>query len=84
MGRIKSLEELSPADAPLAGGKAYNCARLLQAGFPVPGGFVLMANAIDDESMAASELEGALAGFPEESHGRAAISGVRRLGGSCR
>lgn len=67
MERIKSLEQLSPADAPLAGGKAYNCARLLQAGFPVPRGFVLMASSVEDESLTAGELEGALANFPEGS-----------------
>src|ERR1043165_6254927 len=67
MGRIKSLEELSTADALASGGKAYNCARLLQAGFPVPGGFVLMANSVDDDSLAAGELEEALPVFPADS-----------------
>jgi phosphohistidine swiveling domain-containing protein len=67
MGRIKSLEELSPADARLAGGKAYNCARLLQAGFPVPGGFVVMANGPLDGLIESRELTLALAGFPEDS-----------------
>jgi len=67
MGRIKSLEGLSPADARLAGGKAYNCARLLQAGFPVPGGFVLMADASEDGLIESVELKRALEGFPEDS-----------------
>jgi pyruvate,water dikinase len=67
MGRIKSLEELSTADALASGGKAYNCARLLQAGFPVPGGFVLMANSVEGESTEAGELEAALAVFPADS-----------------
>ncbi len=39
------LDELSPLDIALAGGKATNLASLLQAGFPVPTGFVLSSEA---------------------------------------
>ncbi|HEV2911742.1 MAG TPA: PEP/pyruvate-binding domain-containing protein [Pyrinomonadaceae bacterium] len=63
---IKSLESLTHADAPRAGGKAYNCARLKQAGFPVPDGFVLLAGA-SDGALVAVELEEALRPFPEET-----------------
>lgn len=68
MGRIKLLEQLSSADARLAGGKAYNCARLLQAGFPVPTGFVLMAaNGPEDKAVESIELARALEGLPEDA-----------------
>ncbi len=38
---LRSLDELEPEDKPVSGGKAYNCARLRQAGFPVPDGVVI-------------------------------------------
>ncbi|MCI0402797.1 MAG: PEP/pyruvate-binding domain-containing protein, partial [Acidobacteria bacterium] len=41
MERVKRLEQLTPADAPHVGGKAWNCARLKQAGFAVPGGVAI-------------------------------------------
>ncbi|HEX8773408.1 MAG TPA: PEP/pyruvate-binding domain-containing protein [Pyrinomonadaceae bacterium] len=56
---IKTLDEITAADAPLVGGKAYNCSRLRQAGFPVPEGFVLLADAPDDAPLLA-EIEDAL------------------------
>src|SRR5262245_6651132 len=40
-GILKTLDELSAADLRSIGGKAYNCARLKQAGFPVPDGIVI-------------------------------------------
>ena len=43
MTNIKFLSELQLADAPLAGGKAFRCAQMRQAGLPVPDGFVLLA-----------------------------------------
>jgi pyruvate,water dikinase len=43
---LKSLDEISAADAPFIGGKAMNCARLRQAGFPVPDGIVLTTHAM--------------------------------------
>jgi phosphohistidine swiveling domain-containing protein len=42
---LKPLDAIGPADAALVGGKAFNCARLKQAGFPVPDGIVLSAGA---------------------------------------
>jgi pyruvate,water dikinase len=63
MGLIKSLAQITAADAPLVGGKAYNCALLRQAGFAVPDGFVLMANAIDSD-VAGREFQDALARLP--------------------
>ncbi|HEX8143484.1 MAG TPA: PEP/pyruvate-binding domain-containing protein [Pyrinomonadaceae bacterium] len=64
MGLIKTLDQITSADAPLAGGKAYNCARLKQAGFPVPDGFVLLAGATRDEEVSPVELEEALRRLP--------------------
>jgi pyruvate,water dikinase len=44
---LKSLDEIQPSDAPYVGGKALHCARLKQAGFPVPDGVVLTTEAMD-------------------------------------
>lgn len=43
---IRTLDEVQPADASLVGGKAFNCARLKQAGIPVPDGIILTAEAM--------------------------------------
>jgi len=42
---ITPLDDLEPAHAFEAGGKAWNCARLKQHGFPVPDGLVVPADA---------------------------------------
>ncbi|MFA9495183.1 MAG: PEP/pyruvate-binding domain-containing protein [Candidatus Bathyarchaeota archaeon] len=47
MKLIKPLDQLTLTDLPCMGGKAYNCARLRQAGFPVPDGFAILTDAID-------------------------------------
>jgi phosphohistidine swiveling domain-containing protein len=44
---FRSLDDLTAADAALIGGKAWNCARLKQRGFPVPDGLVIRADAAD-------------------------------------
>jgi rifampicin phosphotransferase len=49
VGTFKTLDAITPDDRPLVGGKAYNCARLKQAGFPVPDGLVVPADAAEDE-----------------------------------
>jgi rifampicin phosphotransferase len=41
------LSRLTPDAAARSGAKAWNCARLLQAGFPVPDGLVALATATD-------------------------------------
>jgi rifampicin phosphotransferase len=46
---FRSLDQLTPVDAPLVGGKAWNCARLKQRGFPVPDGIVVPATAQDSD-----------------------------------
>ena len=48
-GILKTLNELSAADLGSIGGKAYNCARLKQAGFPVPDGIVIPKDVSDSE-----------------------------------
>jgi rifampicin phosphotransferase len=68
MGLVKTLDSITAADAPLVGGKAYNCARLRQAGFPVPDGFVLLAEDASAVSHASAvELEEALRRWPEDT-----------------
>lgn len=54
---LPTLDQITAADRALVGGKAYNCARLKQAGFPVPDGVVVPAG-VGDEQIAA------LAGHP--------------------
>ena len=44
---FRSLDDLTPADAALVGGKAWNCARLKQRGFPVPDGLIVPADATE-------------------------------------
>src|SRR5262245_8962012 len=46
---FKTLDQLTSSDQPLVGGKAYNCARLKQAGIPVPDGLVVPTDACDDD-----------------------------------
>jgi pyruvate,water dikinase len=42
-----TLDGIGPGAQPRVGGKAYNCARLKQAGFPVPDALVVPADATD-------------------------------------
>ena len=44
-----TLDQITPDDLRRSGGKAYNCARLKQAGFPVPDGIVIPADASDED-----------------------------------
>ncbi|HEX7798284.1 MAG TPA: PEP/pyruvate-binding domain-containing protein [Vicinamibacterales bacterium] len=46
---LKTLDEITDSDRSRVGGKAYNCARLKQAGFPVPDGLVVPADASEQE-----------------------------------
>lgn len=66
MSFVKPLDDVTPSDLPLVGGKAYNCARLKQAGFPVPDGVAVSSEA---KTSAASfdELHGWLEGLPKEA-----------------
>lgn len=65
---IRWLETLSAADAPGVGGKAANLGELLQAGLPVPPGFVLLPGAPEAQEAALAEAYAELArraGEPE-------------------
>jgi len=42
---LKTLDDITDADRSRVGGKAYNCALLKHAGFPVPDGIVVPADA---------------------------------------
>src|SRR3954447_18764322 len=46
---LKPLDDITAGDLPLVGGKAFNCARLRRAGFPVPDGLVVAAETPDAE-----------------------------------
>ena len=43
------LDAITPGDQARVGGKAFNCARLKQAGFPVPDGIVIPSDTPDTE-----------------------------------
>ncbi|HXI27379.1 MAG TPA: PEP/pyruvate-binding domain-containing protein, partial [Vicinamibacterales bacterium] len=44
---FKTLDQIAADDLSRVGGKAFNCARLKQAGFPVPDGLVVPSDASD-------------------------------------
>ena len=46
---LATLDRIGQGDESRVGGKALNCARLLQAGFPVPPGQVVTSDASDDD-----------------------------------
>src|SRR5262245_35086166 len=46
---FRTLNDATEADRPRIGGKAYNCARLKQAGIPVPDGIIVTTDATDEE-----------------------------------
>ncbi|HMF95557.1 MAG TPA: PEP/pyruvate-binding domain-containing protein [Vicinamibacterales bacterium] len=46
---FKTLDAVVDGDLPRIGGKAFNCARLKQAGVPVPDGIVVPSDATDEE-----------------------------------
>jgi len=47
------LDDVAAADLSRIGGKAFNCARLRQAGFPVPDGVVVSSDTTDAGSVEA-------------------------------
>ena len=56
VGAAVSLDRLTAADEARAGAKAFNCGRLKRAGFHVPEGVVVLANATDaDVAMVADD-----------------------------
>ena len=48
---VRSFGELTPEQQPSAGGKGGSLARLHQAGYPVPDGFVILPSAFADEEL---------------------------------
>jgi pyruvate,water dikinase len=49
---LRTLDQITAADRGSVGGKAYNCARLKQAGFPVPDGVVIPTDAAETDMRA--------------------------------
>jgi pyruvate,water dikinase len=54
---VAPLDRLCASDLARAGGKAFNCGRLKQAGFPVPDGLVVFADAPDEAIAAVASHE---------------------------
>ncbi len=70
-----TLSEVTASDAVRAGGKAFNCARLQQAGIPVPDGIVLTTDAMGS-SLDIPDLHRWLAALPENAMLAVRSSGV--------
>src|SRR5689334_16646971 len=51
MSAVCFFRELTPAQESLAGGKGRTLARLAQAGYPVPDGFVVLASAFEGDAL---------------------------------
>jgi pyruvate,water dikinase len=77
MDHIAWLKELRATDADVAGGKGGNLGELLSAGFEVPTGFVVTADAYR-EAMADAGVEAALAAPPAAGADLAATSEERQ------
>lgn len=45
------FDELTPAQAAVAGGKGWTLSRLYRAGYPVPLGFVVLSSAFDGDAL---------------------------------
>ena len=61
--RFLTLDQVRPADRARVGGKAFNCARLMQAGISVPDGAVITTEA-DEAFLDSSQLREWLSGLP--------------------
>jgi pyruvate,water dikinase len=48
---IRSFQQLTAQERPLAGGKGATLARLYQAGYPVPDGFIIFSQAFSDDEL---------------------------------
>ncbi len=66
MRQVAALREIGWRDIAAVGGKAANCARLLQAGFAVPDGIVITAAGAGRET-ALAELVSALQRWPQDT-----------------
>lgn len=56
-GQILFFEDVGKDEQPLAGGKGGTLARLYQAGFPVPNGFVVLPDAFSGDEMSSAGWE---------------------------
>lgn len=74
MAMVCSFAELKPSHFARAGGKATALARLLQAGFPVPRGFVLLTDAFES-FLRANDLTDRIS----KSLARIAVNGDRSI-----
>jgi rifampicin phosphotransferase len=72
---FKTLDEIASDDRSRVGGKAFNCARLKQAGFPVPDGLVVPSEA-SDEAIRALGHDAWLAAMPPDSEFAVRSSGL--------
>jgi pyruvate,water dikinase len=72
---IVTLDQLSAVDTRRAGGKASHCARLKQAGFPVPDGLVVLSTA-SDASLADVARHRWFAGVPSDELFAVRSSGI--------
>jgi phosphohistidine swiveling domain-containing protein len=71
------LDELAEAERPLAGGKGGTLARLYQAGYPVPEGFIVLPSAFDGDRLTAEgwgEVKAGLADLRGTKNGRPAFA----------
>ena len=63
---FKTLDAVVDGDLSRIGGKAFNCARMKQAGVPVPDGIVVPSDATDEEIRTLS-ADAWLAAMPPDS-----------------
>jgi pyruvate,water dikinase len=67
---ISFFRDLTPTQARLAGGKGSTLARLSQAGYPVPNGFIVLASAFEGDTLPPSTWERVRAALAELRAGR--------------
>ena len=74
---VQSFEELKPELGTSAGGKGSALARLYQAGYPVPGGFIILPEAFHGDDLSAeawSQVESCLQQMRRGSDGSSAFA----------
>jgi pyruvate,water dikinase len=72
---FKTLDDVGPEDRPSIGGKAFNCALLRQAGFPVPDGLIVPVTA-NDEALKQLEVDPWLNALPPDALFAVRSSGI--------
>ena len=74
---IRTLDEMTVQEQALAGGKGGTLARLYQAGYPVPEGFVILPAAFDDDKLvpeAWPQIQAHLTHLQRKGNGMAAFA----------